>query len=95
MLSTKIVSAYLNEQGINNQWKDVRDFIRTDDTHREGKVDWAYSEKSVKKYLEKAEDITITQGFIGGTDENYTTTLGREGSDFTGAILAYCADEHH
>ena len=92
MLSTKIVSVYLNEQGISNQWVDVRDMIRTDDSHREGKIDWEFTEQAVKKQLQNTEEIVITQGFIGCTDENYTTTLGREGSDFSAAIIAYCVD---
>jgi aspartate kinase len=93
VVSTKIVSAYLNEIGIKNQWIDIRGVIQTDNTYREGKVDYELTENLVKKDLEpqfKAVDITITQGFIGGTSENFTTTLGREGSDYTASILAYC-----
>jgi aspartate kinase len=101
IVSTKIVSAYLNESGVSNKWWDVRDFIQTDNTYREGKVDWELTQSLVDKYLiptlapstktqNKEEGvIIITQGFMGGTSENFTTTLGREGSDYTAAILGY------
>lgn len=92
VLATKIVSAYLNEKGIANKWMDVRGIIQTDNTFREGKVDYTLSETLVQTQLLaqfKNTGIVITQGFIGGTSENYTTTLGREGSDYTAALLAY------
>ncbi len=94
ILSTKIVNAYLNENGINSKWCDVRDFIQTDNTYREGKVDWELTQELVNKQLlpefsKSSTHIIITQGFIGGTSENFTTTLGREGSDYTAAILAF------
>lgn len=94
IISTKIVNAYLNETGINSKWKDVRDFIQTDNTYREGKVNWDLTQELVNKNIlpEFSTDgttIIITQGFIGGTSENFTTTLGREGSDYTAAILAF------
>lgn len=95
IISSKIVSACLNESGVKNAWKDVRDFLQTDNTYREGKVDWDLTEALIKKELLPAfknNDIVITQGFIGGTSENFTTTLGREGSDYTAAILAYCTN---
>ncbi|MCC6837907.1 MAG: aspartate kinase [Bacteroidia bacterium] len=88
LISTKIVSAYLNEVKINNQWLDARGIIQTDNTYREGRVDWELTQK-LSKNLSKQKGITITQGFIGGTSENFTTTLGREGSDYTAAILAF------
>ncbi len=93
ILSTKIVSAYLFEVGIKNKWLDARDIIKTDNTYREGKVNWEQTEKNTQEILLpllNENNIAITQGFIGGTSENYTTTLGREGSDYTAAILAYC-----
>lgn len=93
VVSTKIVSAYLNEIGIKNQWIDIRGIIQTDNTYREGKVDYDLTEALIKKDLQsqfKTVDIVVTQGFIGGTSENFTTTLGREGSDYTASILAYC-----
>lgn len=93
VISTKIVSAYLNEVGLKNKWVDARGIIQTDNTYREGKVDFDLTEQLVKKEmlpLFDNFDIVITQGFIGGTSENFTTTLGREGSDYTASILAYC-----
>jgi aspartate kinase len=93
IISTKIVSAYLNEVAVSNKWVDVRGFIQTDNTYREGKVDWELTQKLVDKDLlplfSNGIRIVITQGFLGGTSENFTTTLGREGSDYTAAILAY------
>ena len=94
IISTKIVNAYLNETSINSKWLDVRDFIQTDNTYREGKVDWELTQNLVNKHLtpvfSKGDGtIIITQGYIGGTSENFTTTLGREGSDYTAAILAF------
>lgn len=94
IISTKIVNAYLVESGINSKWRDVRDFIQTDNTYREGKVDWELTQELVTKNLQPEFSkpgtmIIITQGFIGGTSENFTTTLGREGSDYTAAILAF------
>jgi len=92
ILATKIVSAYLNHVGINNKWMDARGLLQTDNTYREGKVDYALSESLVQNDLIpqfKNTSLIITQGFIGGTSENFTTTLGREGSDYTAALLAY------
>lgn len=97
IISTKIVNAYLNETGINSKWWDVRDFIQTDNTYREGKVNWELTQELISKNVlpefSKPEiNLIITQGFIGGTSENFTTTLGREGSDYTAAILAFTTD---
>ncbi|MEP7169580.1 MAG: aspartate kinase, partial [Bacteroidota bacterium] len=96
LVSTKIISAYLNTSGIKNMWLDVRDCIRTDDTWREGKVEWEITlEKisaTIPSLFTKENNIVITQGFIGSTSENFTTTLGREGSDYTAAIMAHCMD---
>ena len=97
LLSTKIVSAWLNFSKIQNGWKDVRDFLQTDNTYREGKVNWLLTERLAKEQLLPFFDcndngLIVTQGFIGGTSENYTTTLGREGSDYTAAIIAYILD---
>ena len=95
ILSTKIVAAFLKEQRINCVWKDVRDYVKTDNTYREGKVDWELTQQLIQQdllpVLEKNK-IVITQGFLGVTSENFTTTLGREGSDYTAAIMAYCTD---
>lgn len=97
IISTKIVNTYLNDIGINSKWWDVRDFIQTDNTYREGKVDWELTQELVNKNLlpefsRSQTNIIITQGFIGGTSENFTTTLGREGSDYTAAIIAFTTD---
>jgi aspartate kinase len=95
LISTKIVSAYLNEHGYKNEWLDIRDVLQTDNTHREGKVNWDITEKLVKRRmqeLQKKSNLIITQGFIAATPESFTTTLGREGSDYTAAILSYCLD---
>lgn len=95
LLSTTILSAYLNECGISNEWIDVRDIFRTDDNFREAIIDWAYTEKMVQekvKTLFSKTDIIVTQGFIGSTDENESTTLGREGSDYSAAVFANLLD---
>jgi len=92
ILSTKIVSAYLNKDGLKNNWVDARGIIQTDNSYREGKVDYELSESLVKSQLLPVlatYELVVTQGFIGGTSENFTTTLGREGSDYTAALLAY------
>ena len=89
-LSTKIMSAYLLQIGFENQWIDVRDIIRTDNTYRNAKIDWKLTAKLIDSHINHQH--SITQGFLGCTSENFTTTLGREGSDFTAAILAYCLD---
>jgi len=95
VLSTRIISAYLQEMKIDHQWMDVRDLIRTDNRYRQAQVDWEQTEKMSRRklqtYFEKhANGVVLTQGFIGGTSENFTSTLGREGSDYSAAILA-CA----
>ncbi len=89
LLSSCIVSAYLNEAGISNKWLDVRDMLRTDDNFRDAKVDFAESSKNIQAALEfKQYKIYFTQGFIGSTDENERTSHGREGSDYSAAIFA-------
>ncbi|HKL33319.1 MAG TPA: aspartate kinase [Tangfeifania sp.] len=88
LVSTRIVSDYLNNAGIKNRWVDVRNCIRTDDVFRDASVDWGLTEElSQEVFNFKDDNIYITQGFIGSTTSNLTTTLGREGSDFTAAIL--------
>ena len=93
IISTKIISAYLNDVGLQNKWVDARGLIQTDNTYREGKVDFELTETLIKRDLLpvfNSFNSIVTQGFIGGTSENFTTTLGREGSDYTASILAYC-----
>ncbi len=80
---------YLNEVGIKNYWIDIRDFIKTDDNYRDGRVNWEKTQQSIEEGVEKNK-LYITQGFLASDDNNFTTTLGREGSDYTAAILAYC-----
>jgi len=91
LLSTTIISAYLNEEGIQNEWIDVRDTLRTDDNFRDANIDWDYTIGQAQQNilpLLAAHGLVITQGFIGATDENESTTLGREGSDYTAAVFA-------
>lgn len=95
LLSTVIVSHYFNHIGIKNNWVDVRDIVRTDDNFRDAVIDWGYTQQKVTgEVLPVFNDtnIIITQGFIGSTDENESTTLGREGSDYTAAIFANMLD---
>lgn len=88
LLSTKIVSAFLSLQGYENSWIDARDIIKTDNTFRNARLDWELTTELIHKFI-SPKGIYITQGFIGCTSENFTTTLGREGSDFTAAILSF------
>ncbi|MEO6723401.1 MAG: aspartate kinase [Ferruginibacter sp.] len=95
LLSTAIVSKFLNGTGIENKWIDVRDIVRTDDNFREANIDWEFTRQKVDDIILpmfEYTDLIITQGFIGATDENESTTLGREGSDFTAAIFANMLD---
>ena len=91
LISTRIVSAYLQQESVRNTWIDARQFIRTDNTYREGQVNWAITEQRIRDEITALarQNMVITQGFLGGTIENLTTTLGREGSDYTAAIFAY------
>ena len=91
LFSTSIVSAFLNEEGIKNKWLDVRDTIRTDDNFRDANIDIAFTSRKVIETIAPCFndiDLVITQGFIGATDENESTTLGREGSDYSAALFA-------
>jgi aspartate kinase len=88
LISSNIISAYLKEIGIANNWLDVRNFIKTDSSYRDTTVNWERTQENISKINTKV--LNITQGFLGSDDNNFTTTLGREGSDYTAAILAYC-----
>jgi aspartate kinase len=91
LLSTAMMSDYLNEIGIKNNWVDVRDIVRTDDNFRDAAINWLITQQKVTEIIVPLftnNDIVITQGFIGATDENESTTLGREGSDYSAAIFA-------
>jgi aspartate kinase len=95
LLSTAIVSNYLNSIEVNNKWVDVRDIIRTDDNFRDAKIDWNFTNLRVQNAIAPLfdeYDLILTQGFIGATDENESTTLGREGSDYTAAVFANLLD---
>jgi aspartate kinase len=90
-----MVSAYLNEAGIQNKWIDVRDIIRTDDIFRDANINWEFTKQKINGCvvpLLQSCNIILTQGFIGATDENESTTLGREGSDYTAAVFANMLD---
>ena len=89
LVSTIIVSFYLKEVGIKNNWIDVRNFIKTDTNYRDANVDWEQTQMLIKKGVKK-NTLYVTQGFIGSDENNFTTTLGREGSDYSAAIFAYC-----
>ena len=88
MISTKIVSEYLNDIGFKNQWLDARDYIKTDNSYRDAVVDWAKTNEFISNL--NTEICYVTQGFIGSDENNFTVTLGREGSDYSAAIFAYC-----
>ncbi|MEM9849315.1 MAG: aspartate kinase [Bacteroidota bacterium] len=95
LVSSKIVAAYLNHVGINTYWLDARDVILTDNLHRSAGVQWEETLERAKTHAlpqVTKDQFVITQGFIGTTSENFTTTLGREGSDYTAAIFSFCLD---
>ena len=93
LISTQIISLYFNKTGLKNRWVDVRNCLKTDDQFREANINWELSVRLAKRIFSfESEDLYITQGFIGGTLTNQTTTLGREGSDYTAAILANLLD---
>lgn len=97
LLSSRMVYHYLLSAGLPVKWIDIRNIIRTDNTYREGEIDWDITMQKTKEIIEpyytlQENTIVITQGFLGGTSEGLTTTLGREGSDFSAAIMAYSLD---
>lgn len=89
LISTTILSYFMNFKGIKTQWLDVRNFIKTNSNYRDAEVDWELTQKNISKNV-KQNSLNITQGFLGSDENNFTTTLGREGSDYTAAIFAYC-----
>jgi len=89
LISTTIISHYLNEIGLKNNWIDVREFIKTDNYYRRSNVNWEQTQENITSNLNPSI-LNITQGFLGSDANNFTTTLGREGSDYTAAIFAYC-----
>ncbi|MCB9425934.1 MAG: aspartate kinase [Flavobacteriales bacterium] len=91
LLSTTIISHYLNYKGLSNNWLDVRGLIKTDSTYRDAAVDWEQTQQNIVATVDQ-KVLNITQGFLGSDANNFTTSLGREGSDYTAAIFAYCLD---
>lgn len=89
LISTTILSHFMSFMGIKTQWLDVRNFVKTDSNYRDAEVDWELTQKNITKNV-KRKILNITQGFLGSDENNFTTTLGREGSDYTAAIFAYC-----
>ncbi|MGB3546207.1 MAG: aspartate kinase [Saprospiraceae bacterium] len=93
LLSSRVVAAYLNTAELPTAWLDARDMVQTDNIFREGWVQWEETESRIQRMVPPLLDeggFVLTQGFIGNTSENFTTTLGREGSDYTAAIFSYC-----
>jgi aspartate kinase len=90
LFSTCIISHYFTEMGLPNTWIDVRDLLRTDNNFRDAAIDWEFSTTKIKAAINSP--ITITQGFIGATYDNESTTLGREGSDYSAAVFANILD---
>ena len=89
LISTTIISHYMGFSGIKTQWIDVRTLIKTDANYRDANVNWDTTQKLISKNVKK-KILNVTQGFLGSDENNFTTTLGREGSDYTAAIFAYC-----
>lgn len=95
LVSTRIIAAYLNEQKVKTTWLDARDVVLTNDTFRDAKIQWTETTKRIRAKVEPLladTQVVLTQGFIGSTSENWNTTLGREGSDFSAAIFSYCLE---
>lgn len=92
IISTKIISAFLNSRNIANRWIDAREWLSTDNTFREANVDFAETRANLSQLIRGEPSVWITQGFIGGTKDGYTTTLGREGSDYTASVVANIMD---
>jgi len=89
ILSTKIISAFLNLSGVKSNWLDSRELIKTDSNYRDADIDWKLTQKNISENIDKKK-LNITQGFIGSNQNNFNTTLGSEGSDYSAAIYAYC-----
>jgi aspartate kinase len=89
ILSTKIISAFLNFSGVKSNWVDSRELIKTDSNYRDADIDWKLTQKNISENIDKKK-LNVTQGFIGSNQNNFNTTLGREGSDYSAAIYAYC-----
>ncbi|RLD20859.1 MAG: aspartate kinase [Bacteroidetes bacterium] len=95
LISTHIVSAWLSDIGVSNTWLDVRDVLKTDNAHREARIDWNWTEGLISGRVPpmlRDNHAVVTQGFIGCTSENFTSTLGKEGSDYSAAVFANVLD---
>ncbi|MCH4564259.1 aspartate kinase [Halomonas sp. EGI 63088] len=92
LLSSTIVNAWLNEIGVASDWHDARELVITDDCHQAANVDWRATTERIRGLGIAGDAVVLTQGFIGGTPEGISTTLGREGSDYSAAIFAHCLD---
>lgn len=95
LASSVILSAYLNSKGLPTKWMDARDMLKTDEIYREATVNWSETIELVREKMLPVLNngsFILTQGFIGSTNENATTTLGREGSDYSAAIFSYCLE---
>ena len=92
LLSTTIVAEWLNHQGVETEWLDARELIITDDHHQDANLDWTATREAIRSRAASGDRVLLTQGFIGGTSDGISTTLGREGSDFSAAIFAHCLD---
>ncbi|RZK42566.1 MAG: aspartate kinase [Pedobacter sp.] len=94
LVSSKILAAYLNQIGVFTIWVDARNYIQTDNNYKDANVNWDKTTSEVQKHLPSflEKGLVVTQGFIGGTSENFTSTLGREGSDYSAAIFCSCLD---
>lgn len=90
LVSSTIISHYLNHIGLKNRWVDIRRIIRTDNQYREGIVDFATTQRLSASLNEGDDRLIVTQGFIAGSADGHTSTLGREGSDYSASILSYC-----
>ena len=89
--STRLIAKYAEKRGLKNEWWDARRLIYTNSKFRNGELDWINTDLAIQeKWMNKKSDVVFSQGFIGGDPFGKTTTLGREGSDYSGAIFAYC-----
>ena len=91
IISSTILNSYMNYSNLESEWLDVRNFIKTDTNYRDASVNWETTQKNISKIVKK-KSLFITQGFLGSDENGFTTTLGREGSDYTAAIFAYCVN---
>lgn len=91
LISSRIVSAFLEEQYWTHSWLDARDIVKTDNRHRDARIDWPLCQQQASRYIKRGQRY-LSQGYIGCTSENFNTTLGREGSDYSAAIFAYLLD---